>query len=170
MNEKRLFSAGFLFLMLLRLLLAGSVLYIVYFIFSNSREVAEVSVVYSDRFAEWLNSYLIQRGIAAVDSVGVRKLAHFCEFALLGFWCTLCLRVYTRHCIRHISWPLMILMLAAISDETIQSSVAGRTSQLSDVWLDIQGGSCGVLCGLAIILVVTGIVWVIRFLWKRRRK
>ena len=44
----------------------------------------------------------------------VRKLAHFCEYALEGFLLTLCLRVYTRHFFVHISWPILGGLLTAL--------------------------------------------------------
>ena len=37
----------------------------------------------------------------------IRKLAHFSEFALEGFLLMLCIRVYTKHFVRHMSWPLL---------------------------------------------------------------
>lgn len=68
----------------------------------------------------------------------VRKLAHFCEYALEGFLLTLCLRVYTRHFFVHISWPILGGLLTALTDETIQMFSDGRSSQLTDVWLDFR--------------------------------
>ena len=45
----------------------------------------------------------------------------------------LCLRVYTRHFVRHISWPLLAGMSTALMDETIQISIPNRTSSVTDV-------------------------------------
>ena len=78
----------------------------------------------------------------------VRKLAHFCEYALEGFLLTLCLRVYTRHFFVHISWPILGGLLTALTDETIQMFSDGRSSQLTDVWLDLSGAMAGILVGL----------------------
>lgn len=78
----------------------------------------------------------------------VRKLAHFCEYALEGFLLALCLRVYTRHFFVHISWPILGGLLTALTDETIQMFSDGRSSQLTDVWLDFSGALAGILVGL----------------------
>ena len=59
----------------------------------------------------------------------VRKLAHFTEFALVGFWFMLCLRVYTRHFVKHVSWPLFVGLLVAVLDETVQLYVPGAVFQ-----------------------------------------
>ena len=94
----------------------------------------------------------------AAQAAVVRKLAHFGEFLVLGFWFTLCLRVYTRHYIRHISWPLLLGLLIADADELIQLYVAGRDSSVRDVWIDFGGVCTGVGCTL-ILLLLFGAIW-----------
>ena len=81
----------------------------------------------------------------------VRKLAHFCEYALEGFLLMLCLRVYTRHFVRHMSWPILGGLLTALTDETIQLFSPGRSSQVLDVWLDFMGVLAGLLVGLFLL-------------------
>lgn len=154
MSEKRTSTAASFFLLLFRILFTGFALWTMYFIFSNSLELAGESAARSEHIRAILNEYLARFDLPLLTDHVVRKVAHFCEYAMLGFWYTLCLRVYTRHYIRHISWPLLLLLLVANVDETIQSFVAGRSSQLSDVWLDYGGGISGVLCGLLVILAV----------------
>lgn len=66
----------------------------------------------------------------------VRKLAHFCEYLLEGFLLMLCLRVYTRHFFKHVSWPVLGGLLTALTDETIQLFVPGRSGQVTDIWID----------------------------------
>ena len=78
----------------------------------------------------------------------VRKMAHFCEYMLEGFLLTLCLRVYTRRFVRHISWPILGGLLTALTDETIQMFSDGRSSQITDVWLDFSGVLTGILVGM----------------------
>ena len=82
----------------------------------------------------------------------VRKLAHFAEYTLLGFLAMLCLRVYTRRFVRHISWPLLFGLLVANTDETIQLLMAGRSSQLTDVWIDFSGVCAGLFVSLCLLL------------------
>lgn len=56
---------------------------------------------------QWLNGGLARVGVGWRFSERlVRKLGHFSEYALLGFWLMLSLRVYTRRILSHISWPL----------------------------------------------------------------
>ena len=122
------------------------------FIFSNSMKIASVSTVSSGRVLTLLQAVLRRLGHPALaqrltDHI-VRKLAHFCEYALEGFLLTLCLRVYTRHFFVHISWPILGGLLTALTDETIQMFSDGRSSQLTDVWLDFSGAMAGILVGL----------------------
>ena len=51
----------------------------------------------------------------------------------------LCMRVYTRRYVRQISVPMLGGVLTAMADETIQIYSPGRSSQVTDVWLDLAG-------------------------------
>ena len=93
----------------------------------------------------------------------VRKLAHFCEYMLEGFLLMLCMRVYTRQYIWHISVPMLGGVLTALTDETIQIFSPGRSSQVTDVWLD----SAGVLAGILTALVLMALC---RLLFNHRNK
>ena len=64
----------------------------------------------------------------------------------------LCLRVYTRHFVRHVSWPLFFGLLTAVIDETIQLYVPGRSSSVKDVLLDFSGVLTGLFIALLILL------------------
>ena len=123
------------------------------FIFSNSMAVAEVSSVSSGRVLQLLQAVLRRLGHPALAQRLtmhiVRKMAHFCEYTLEGFLLMLCMRVYTRRYVRHISVPMLGGVLTAMADETIQIYSPGRSGQVTDVWLD----SAGVLAGILIALV-----------------
>lgn len=72
----------------------------------------------------------------------IRKLAHFCEFALLGL--LLChsfsaLGVSNRTATGYI---LFLALFAAVLDEYIQSFSPGRASRVKDVLLDFSGVFC----------------------------
>lgn len=72
----------------------------------------------------------------------IRKLAHFCEFALLGL--LLChsfsaLGVSNRTATGYI---LFLALFAAVLDEYIQSFSPGRGSRVKDVLLDFSGVFC----------------------------
>lgn len=134
---------------LFTLALAGCI----WFIFSNSMAVADVSSVSSGRVLQLLQAVLRRLGHPALAQRLtmhiVRKMAHFCEYTLEGFLLMLCIRVYTRQYVRHISVPMLGGVLTAMADETIQIYSPGRSSQVTDVWLD----SAGVLAGILIALV-----------------
>ena len=140
------------YLILFRVLFTVALAATVYFIFSNSLEIARESSARSQQVMELLNSLLSRVGLGPLSEHFVRKLAHFCEFSLLGFWFMLCLRVYTRHFVRHVSWPLFFGLLTAVIDETIQLYVPGRSSSVKDVLLDFSGVLTGLFIALLILL------------------
>ena len=137
------------------------------FIFSNSLQIADVSEGASGRVLGILQGILRHLGLpGAADRLTmhiVRKLAHFCEYLLEGFLLMLCLRVYTRHFFKHVSWPMLGGLLTALTDETIQIFSPGRSSQVTDVWLD----SAGVLAGILTALVLMALC---RLLFNHRNK
>ena len=146
---------------LARILFTGCLIYSVWFIFQNSLQIAQASGEQSQRVQEILNALAAKVGLGPFSLHTVRKMAHFAEFALLGFWFMLCLRVYTRHFVRHVSWPLFCGLLVAVIDETIQLYVPGRTASTLDVLLDFSGVWCGLSAALLILLFIRmcGILW-----------
>ena len=115
-------------------------------------KIGEVSQGSSGRVLALLQGVLRRLGHPALaqrltDHI-VRKLAHFCEYTLEGFLLMLCMRVYTRNYIWHISVPLLGGVLTALADETIQIYSPGRSSQVTDVWLDSAGVLAGILAAL----------------------
>ena len=148
---------------LFTLALAGCI----WFIFSNSMAVADVSSVSSGRVLQLLQAVLRRLGMPGLAQRLtmhiVRKMAHFCEYTLEGFLLMLCMRVYTRRYVRHISVPMLGGVLTALTDETIQIFSPGRSSQVTDVWLD----SAGVLAGILTALVLMALC---RLLFNHRNK
>ena len=137
------------------------------FIFSNSMAVADVSSVSSGRVLQLLQAVLRRLGMPGLAQRLtmhiVRKMAHFCEYLLEGFLLMLCMRVYSRRPLRHITVPMLAGVLTAMADETIQIYSPGRSSQVTDVWLD----SAGVLAGILAALLLMGL-W--RLLFHHRKK
>ena len=79
----------------------------------------------------------------------VRKAAHFCEFALLGFLTTWLLLWVSRRFISMSPWktwlfPAAFTLLYAISDE-VHQIFTGRGSRVTDVLIDFSGALCGIL-------------------------
>ena len=136
---------------LFTLFAAGTVV----FIFSNSMQSGTASGLRSAAVTQWLNGGLARMGVGWRFSERlVRKLGHFSEYALLGFWLMLSLRVYTRRILSHISWPLFFGLLAGVLDEGIQMFADGRGSDVRDVVIDFSGVVFGLLAALFLLLLV----------------
>ena len=127
----------------------------IWFIFSNSMAVAQVSSASSGRVLQLMQAALRRLGHPALAQRltmhFVRKLAHFCEYLLEGFLLMLCMRVYSRHPLWHITVPMLGGVLTALTDETIQLYSPGRSSQVTDVWLDSVGVLAGILAALVLM-------------------
>ena len=124
------------------------------FIFRNSLETGAQSSVRSQELMALLNKLLGKLHFGSLSEHTIRKLAHFAEFTMEGFLLMLCLRVYTAHFVRHMSWPLLGGMTTALMDETIQRFIPNRTSSVTDVWIDMAGVVCGLFVALIILLIV----------------
>lgn len=115
------------------------------FIWTNSMEAPAESSEKSQWVMELLTPFLeFFVGKGNVTEFLVRKLAHFCEFGLLG--CELSLMLILRKC-RVLQWYVNAVMFAftvAALDETIQI-FADRGSSLADVWLDTSGALTGIV-------------------------
>jgi len=127
----------------------------IWFIFSNSMAVAQVSSASSGRVLQLMQGALRRLGHPALaqrlTQHVVRKMAHFCEYMLEGFLLMLCMRVYSRHPLGHITVPMLGGVLTALTDETIQLYSPGRSSQVTDVWLDSVGVLAGILAALVLM-------------------
>jgi VanZ family protein len=88
----------------------------------------------------------------------LRKLAHFTEFACLGFLLGADTLLFVKNgsdIIKHkIYLPAFGGLLAAQVDETIQLFVPGRSSQVKDVWIDFSGVVIGVIAVFVIYAVM----------------
>lgn len=155
-------------LVLFRILFTCLVLATVAFIFQNSLENGTESASRSMGAAALINGFLAKLGIAPLSEHVIRKLAHYAEFLLLGFLLTLCLRFYTRRYLRHLCWPLLLGLLVANLDETIQLSSAGRSSSVVDVWIDFGGVFSGTAAAFAALLFLTAVLRLMGFGRKKK--
>ncbi|MDD6611877.1 MAG: VanZ family protein [Clostridiales bacterium] len=89
----------------------------------------------------------------------LRKLAHFCEFAALGFFTAHLSRVCRKLSVHTVFHSLLFGLLCALTDESIQL-LNDRSAQVTDVWIDFSGVCCGVLFFLLPV--------VIHRLWRKR--
>ncbi len=103
---------------------------------------------------------VLQRVFPSLTEHIVRKLAHFCEFAALGFAALhLCAvrQAVTGHFIAH---SLFFGLATAVTDESLQM-LSDRSAQVSDVLLDF----CGFCSGAAVFLMLFALFR----LWRQRR-
>ncbi len=120
------------------------------FIFSNSFAGQEESARDSAFILQLIEPVLeLFVGKGNVTQHLVRKLAHFCEFGLLGL--LLGLRSRKPNC-----RVLLFSLLCALTDETIQI-FTGRGPQVQDVWLDFAGAVTGILVGCVLLWSATAI-------------
>ena len=124
------------------------------FIFRNSLQTGAESSLRSQAVMQAVNETLGKVHLGPLSEHTVRKLAHFLEFTMEGFLLMLCLRVYTAHFVRHMSWPLLGGLTTALMDETIQLRIPNRSSSVVDVWIDMTGVVAGLLAALVILLIV----------------
>lgn len=129
-----------------RILLPLLFLAVTAFIFSNSLQPGDVSGAASQQVTAWVTGTPDISGGTALEGF-IRKLGHVGEFALLGLAMALCLRAFTRRW-----WPQLLLpfgcgIVVAAIDEIIQLYVPGRSSRVSDVFIDLLGVALGLALG-----------------------
>ncbi|MBE7005271.1 MAG: VanZ family protein [Ruminococcaceae bacterium] len=126
------------------------------FIWGNSCIPVAVSDEQSKTVTEHVKPQLEAAvGKGKVTNQLVRKLAHFTEFAALGFQILLLRRENTP---LSAARAAELGFFAAFSDESIQV-LSNRGAQITDVWLDTAGVAFGVLAAL-----------LLRFLYLRLRR
>ncbi len=137
----------------IRALLVGLMLV---FIWGNSLLPGSASSQESECVRQLLAPLLagIQRGLAALDiHVGqqflVRKMAHFGEYAMLGFWMGLLLERESGG--TRLLRAEGLCILAAGVDELLQCFAVNRGPGLRDVALDAVGAMTGVLLASAFL-------------------
>ena len=112
------------------------------FIWGHSVMPAAVSKQESGHFLA-----LLQTWLPWLTDHLIRKAAHFAEYAVLGAL------VFLAADVRHGLWFAPCFgLLSALADETIQLFAAGRSGQITDVWLDFAGFLVGWLFVLLIAL------------------
>jgi hypothetical protein len=149
-------------------------------IWGNSILPASVSGAISGGLKDWINSLLGIAGGELEGDGGLRKVAHFAEFAVLGSELTLLFAYkYMGSGERSVKFPEKIelpfvfeiskkvaLLLAlgygtALIDETIQLFSDGRASLRQDVLLDFAG-YCAGMCVVSLVLFLKGV-------WNRKK-
>ena len=112
------------------------------FIWGNSLLPGEISQAFSDWVKGILAMFAQQDGPETSGGL-LRKIAHFTEFAALGWLLGWLFGMLQKGKLRPFGWGV----LAAAADETIQRFVPDRGPSIWDVALD----SCGVLTGIVLL-------------------
>lgn len=133
------------------------VLAVMVMIYCFSAQTGEESGSLSGRITGWLLRVLIpdfetmepdvQQNLKDIFGLVIRKLAHFSEYALLGFSLYLHItQLQKKWSVRlPLLWAWGIGTLYAASDEFHQSFVGGRGPAVTDVLIDSAGVIAGVL-------------------------
>ena len=153
MRRKTILTAG-----------AAALLLLLYgMIFSFSDQDAETSSGLSYRISQWgvaiwdkltqRNwSQMMQQELAAYFENPIRKLAHFAEYAIMGFLVHSFWVIWEKRGKKWLWISLLWVFLSAAADEIHQLFVPGRSGNVPDVLLDSLGG----LAGAAVWIFVTG--------------
>lgn len=123
-------------------ILTGLILLTLCFIWGNSLMPGTVSGAFSDWVGALL-SRLLGDVVRPEAGHGVlRKVAHGTEYLVLGMELWLLFRGMLWK-----SWSLPVLcgVAVALTDETIQLFVEGRSGAIRDVWIDLGGFCVGCL-------------------------
>lgn len=140
------------------------VLAVMVMIFCFSAQTGVESGATSGRITTWVLNLVIsdfsdftpekQEAIRSTVGLIVRKLAHFSEYALLGFSLMLHIHQIEKRTPVRLPWLLAwcVGTLYAVSDEFHQGFVAGRGPSVRDVMIDSTGVIAGALLLLWILL------------------
>lgn len=119
---------------------------IIIFIFNNSLQTGTISSEASQFVLDFCNNILSFFNINfTIQGVFIRKLAHFIEFFLLGFFVMMSFNSFFKFTFHILGFPLFICLLIPVIDEYIQSFVVGRSSLVSDVLIDFAGAFTGII-------------------------
>ena len=121
------------------------------FIFINSMLSRDESAELSGSVLDIFDEIVVFFGGDPDDDHWIRKLAHFIEFAALGFELTVIAQLKEQRDFKSLLNCALLGLLCADIDEGIQI-FSGRGSMVQDVFLDF----CGVVCGLLIALFIAG--------------
>ena len=122
---------------------------VIIFLFSN--EDGNESQLVSQNFLSVIIEYF---GNIVSHNV-LRKIAHFSEYAALGF--SVCGAIHFTFDRNKFYIPLIPCVLYAVSDEIHQYFVPGRACRLFDVFVDSCGSSLGILIFLLILLIAKSV-------------
>lgn len=132
---------------------------IAFIIFDFSADTAEESA----EISEGLLTRLIELIGRYISHNFLRKAAHFCEFAALGFFCYGAVRFTFNK--KNVLYSLIPCVLYSAGDEIHQIFVPGRACRLFDIFVD----TCGITAGILMLLLIFVIVYRLAEKSKKRK-
>lgn len=131
------------------------VILIIAFIFYNSIKNGDESTNASTVVLNYINNFFeyIQIDIKLTGHF-IRKMAHFIEFFVLGFFSMLFFKEVFGLKFEILGYPLFLSTLIPILDEYIQKFSKGRSSQVSDILIDFSGAFFGIVLGIIISYII----------------
>lgn len=133
------------------------------YIFSNSLKNSSSSSAQSGRIVQLVSELceVLTGKPVHPDRIThfVRKLAHFTEFALLGFLGTSAMASFFGKVRGRVHVLLFWGLASAVTDEFLQRFSRGRSPQVTDITLDFAG-----------FLLGLGVAWLISALVARKRR
>ena len=125
----------------------------VIFIYCNSLLSADISSAQSDFLFKSIQKTLETIGLspALVTKFMVRKLAHFCEYALLGFLAATTARHWYGRLKPRIFMVLFWGLFIPVTDEFLQLFVDGRVGSVQDIVLDFSGFIFGMMIRIGLV-------------------
>ncbi len=120
-------------------------------IWGHSMQPAVVSEEESGKLLEILGRLFPALLTSDMGMFIVRKSAHFTEYFILGILLCMEFSMYLYGALRRFSIPVLVGLLIAFIDETIQLFVVGRSGEIRDMWIDVAGVAFGTLIVLAIV-------------------
>lgn len=114
------------------------------FSYQAAEQSSNVSESFYDIFIDFTGFDFITHGV-------FRKIAHFCEFAALGFCVAGAVYFYLNK--TDLLKSLIFCVIYAVSDEIHQIFVPERAGRVFDVFIDSCGSIFGILVFLSIIFI-----------------
>lgn len=121
------------------------------FIFSNSMQTATQSDNISNAFVAFIIEVLNLK--TENLTIIVRKSAHMIEFFIQSVLMGLCAKYLFYHYKKYISTTLLLSLITAVTDETIQLFYEGRSGQVTDIIIDFSGAVLGVVFCIFILFI-----------------
>jgi VanZ family protein len=128
-------------------------------IFSNSLTIGEYSSRASLKVANFLLPYVNRLGFTIdfdLFHFYVRKMAHFSEYALLGFMIVIAIRIAPLFKSRFLNFVLIMIGIP-LTDEFLQKYVPGRVSAILDSFIDMAGILAGAFVAYVLVLIILDI-------------